>query len=66
MKERKYLLIHNYISFATDSARLNEEDGEKAVDPLIFYAAMFSVVSWILQFNMYVLNIFQYVCHWSM
>lgn len=51
MKDRKYLFIHNYISLATDSAKLDEEDGEKAADPLVFYAAMFSVVSWMLQFN---------------
>lgn len=48
MKDRKYLFIHNYISLATDSARLDEEDGEKAPDPLVFCAAMFSVVSWML------------------
>lgn len=50
MKDRKCLFIHNHISLATHSARLDEEDGEKT-DPLVFHAAMFCVVSWMLQFN---------------
>lgn len=53
MKDRKCLFIHNYISLATDSARSDKEDEEKAADALIFCAAMFSVVSWVLQFIMY-------------